>query len=216
MILMPESGRTAKQILGLISLALVPFGVVSYIYSNQVLTDIERLPTSAEEALLAPVSDLGLLRVGGGLAALVGMVFLLVYVVDYVKNPDVYAEDYSRRAAILGVVGGLVWIIGAVVFGYLPAVSDVGDIVTRSVGSFGDPASYAREYERAVFRMAISSGALVLGFVWWLISLVSWMESPDTTASVMMLSDEPYCSSCGAKLSDEEATECYNCGSKLN
>lgn len=213
---MPESGRTAKQILGLVSLALVPFGVVSYIYSNQVLTNLEGLPDGGKEVLLAPVSNLGLLRVGGGLTALVGMVFLLVYVVDYVKNPDVYADDYSRRAAILGIVGGLVWIIGTVVFGYLPAVSDVGDIVARSAGSFGDPASYVREYERTVFRMSIASGALVLGFVWWLISLVSWMESPDTTANVMLLDDEPYCSSCGAKLSDEDATECYNCGSKLN
>lgn len=211
---MPESGRTAKQILGLVSLALVPFGVFAYIYSNQVLTDLKRLPDEVVEALLAPVPKLGLLRTGGGLAALVGMVFLLIYVLDYVKNPDVYADDYSRRAAILGIVGGLVWIIGTVILGYLPAVADVADIVADS--SFGNPAAYATKYEGAVLRMAVTSGALVLGFVWWLISLVSWIEAPDKTASVMMLSDDPYCDSCGAKLTDEGVDECYNCGSKLN
>lgn len=213
---MSDSGRTAKQILGLVSLALVPFGVFAYIYSNQVLTDLSRLPDRVTGALAAPVPSLGTVRIVGGLAALLGMLFLLIYVLDYVKNPDVYADNYSRRAAVLGIVGGLVWIIGTVVFGYLPAVAGVADIVAEDVSSFASPTSYASEYERAVFSMAVASGALVLGFVWWLISLVSWIESPDTTAEIMMLDNEPYCGSCGAKLADEDVDECYNCGSKLN
>ncbi|MDZ7689270.1 MAG: hypothetical protein U5J64_11290 [Halobacteriales archaeon] len=213
---MPESGRTAKQVLGLVSLVLVPFGVFTYIYSSQILKDESRLPQEALDMLAAPVSLLDLINALSVSTAAVGMVFLLLYVLDYVKNPDVYAENYSRRAAIIGIFGGLVWIVGTLFIGYLPAATEVSELLLQQDSITSDNVqSYAVQYERAVFRLAMSGGALVLGFVWWLISLVSWVESPDSTARIMTLDNEPYCNSCGAKLTDHDVDVCYDCGKKL-
>jgi len=75
--------------------------------------------------------------------------------------------------------------------------------------------SFASEYETTVFRMAVSGGAVVLGLVWWLISLVSWVEAPKSTAQILTLDKKPYCGSCGAKLPDEDAGQCPDCGIKL-
>lgn len=216
LLLMSGSGRTAKQILGLVSLVFIPFGVFTYIYTSQILGDIERMPDEAVELLAAPVPMLDLINALAVSTTAVGLVFLLLYVLDYVKNPDVYAENYSRRAAIFGIVGGLVWIVGTLFYGYLPAANEVSELILEQDSLVSDDAeAYAVEYERAVFRMAISGGALVLGFVWWLISLVSWVESPDSTARIMTLDNDPYCGNCGAKLTDDDVDVCYDCGIKF-
>ena len=213
---MPDSGRTAKQILGLVSLALVPFGVFTYIYSSQVMSDVERLPDGVVEVLAAPVSYLGVITALAASTTFVGMVFLLLYVLDYVKNPDVYADDYSRASALFGIFGGLAWIIIVTLYGYLPAASNVVDLaVAAQEGLSRSAVAYASEYERTVFRMAISGGAVVLGLVWWLISLVSWVEAPESTAQILTLNEDPYCGSCGAELPDEDTKNCTECGIRL-
>jgi hypothetical protein len=215
---MPDSGRTAKQILGLVSLVLVPFGVFTFIYSSQVLSDAENMPEEVVNLLAAPVSVLEIANALAASTTFVGMIFLLLYVLDYVKNPDVYAENYSRLSAIFGIVAGLAWIVGVSVYGYLPAasaVAELGAVAQENGTAIENAVEYASEYERAVFRMAIYGGAVVLGLVWWLISLVSWVESPDSTARVLILDGEPYCGSCGAELPDENASQCPECGIKL-
>lgn len=214
---MPDSGRTAKQILGLVSLALVPFGVFAYIYSSQVSSDIDNLPDEVVEVLAAPVGFLDMITALSASTTFVGMIFLLLYVLDYVKNPDVYAEDYSRASALFGIFGGLVWIIVVTLYGYLPAASNLVELtVAAQDGVPSENAlSFASEYERTVFRMAISGGAVVLGLVWWLISLVSWVESPESTAQVLTLDKKPYCGSCGARLPEEDMSQCHECGINL-
>lgn len=214
---MPDSGRTAKQILGLVSLALVPFGVFTYIYSSQVSSDLDNLPDGVVEVLAAPVGFLNLITALAASTTFVGMIFLLLYVLDYVKNPDVYADDYSRKSALFGILGGLVWIIAVTVYGYLPAASEVVELMVTAQNGVPaeNVASYAIDYERTVFRMAISGGAVVLGLVWWLISLVSWVEAPESVAQALTLDGEPYCGSCGSKLPDKDSKQCPDCGIKL-
>jgi len=211
-----------KEALGLISLAVVPFGVFVYLYSTQILSDMSYLPDGVVQGLLAQSqTKLGLIRLTGAVTTLIGAVFLLVYVADYLKNPKEYMDDYRKSLAIFGCVVGFVWIVAFTLWGYLPAASTLGEysVLAQQGASSGNQAAQdlligsATDYEITVFNKAATGSAVALGVVWWLISLVSLKAPPGKTASVRsdMTGNRWYCGECGSELPVDDVSRIEKC-----
>jgi hypothetical protein len=215
-----QDGDGIRKSLGLVSLAVVPFGSLFYVYANRVLSDIGGLPeaavrqfvlySSSVEGLVATLETVRL--VGGGVTA-VGTVLLGVYLLDYLVNTDSYADRHDKKAAAFGSVAGLVWIFLIAWLGYTPAVVEINEyllIAEQGTGSGADILiQTANGYERNVFKQAISAGGMVLGGIWWVISVTSLIVQPTREKKTT------HCSSCGGRMPAGMYDRCPYCQRKL-
>lgn len=188
---MSEIWQSVKEIFGLVSLALLPFGVFSYMYSSQLLSDLENLPDEVIQGLFLFSTSLETLesrlvsiRAYSGIVVVIGTVFLMMYVLNYVRKPEAYADVYQKELALFGAVGGLLWMAVIAWWGYLPASSAVAEyrvIAEHNPGVVeGVLARGTSNYEIAVFDRAATGAAISLGFVWWSVSVVSLVVTPYT------------------------------------
>lgn len=219
---MAGRGQTAKEIFGLISLALIPSGVFVYLYSAQILSDMSYLPEGVVQNLLAQSqAKLGVIRMVGAVATVLGIIFLLIYVIDYVQNPENYIDNYKKSLAIFGCIAGLIWVIGFTLWGYVPATSEVAEysvLAEQGAGS-GDATaqelltSNAGQYEISVFDRAAKGGAIALGLVWWFISVVSLKVAPEKNSTVRsdMTGNRWYCNECGSELPVDDVNKIERC-----
>lgn len=250
---MSEIRGTVKEVLGLMSLALLPFSVFSYLYSSQLLSDLDRLPEEVVQGLLLFSTDVETLenrllsiRVYSAVVITLGSLFLLVYILSYFRKPKSYADMYQKEVAVFGAVVGLLWMFGIAWWGYLPARSAIAEyrvIAEHNPGVVeGILSRGTSHYEVAVFDRAATGAGIVLGFVWWLISVVSLlvplMVDRKEDASIWQntgsylsmrrneinrdgINDEDgsvsYCPSCGSELPSGNVKSgfCPDCGDEL-
>ena len=209
-----------RQSLGLVSLAVVPFGSLFYIYSNRLLSDIEKLPKEAVRQFVLYSSSveelrstLGTVRLLGGGVAVVGTILLAVYLLDYLVNTDKYADRHQKKAAAFGAVGGLVWMVAIGLIGYGPAVTEINQYlyIAEQGGGPGTEilVTTATGYERSVFKQAISGGGIVLGGIWWVISVTSLIVQPSADKKTV------HCSACGGKVPAGRYDRCPYCSREL-
>lgn len=209
-----------RESLGLVSLALVPFGSSFYIYSNRILLDIEEVPEEAIRQFVLYSSSIEELRgilgtvrlIGGGVAA-VGTVLLGIYLLDYLVNTDKYADRHDKKAAAFGSVAGLVWIVAIGLFGYGPAVTEISQYLYIAEQGSESGANIlvttATGYERSVFKQAVSGGGIVLGGIWWVISVTSLIVQPSREKKTVR------CSACGHELPAGMHDRCPYCTREL-
>jgi hypothetical protein len=217
---MSESGEKGRQAFGLISFALVPFGVLFYVYSDRILSDIETLPEEMLTELVVYPSGTGGLenrlltvRMAGGAMVVFGLVLLGVYVLDYLVNTDSYADRHDKKAAIFGSVAGLVWIFGIAIVGYGPAVTSIDQYLYIAEHGTENAAEVlartAGGYERSVLRYSISAGGIMLGCIWWGISVLSLIVQPNKGSKTI------HCSTCGGEMPKGRYDRCPYCSREI-
>jgi len=183
--------QVVKELFGLASFALIPFGVFSYLYSSRLLTDLDALPDEVirgfflySDDMEALESQLASIRLYSAVVMAIGVTLLLIYVVNYLKNPEIYEGVYQRRVALFGAVAGLLWMAAIAWWGYLPASSAVAEykvIAEHNPGVVeGILSRGTSHYEIAVFDRAATGAGIALGFVWWSISVVSLVVPPES------------------------------------